>query len=56
MARAVEIEPTMVFEDFAEFHLAGIPSTDFWIGAVEPKMFAAAQKSGSALPQLHSAT
>jgi hippurate hydrolase len=26
----VEVEPTMVFEDFAEFNLAGIPSADFW--------------------------
>ena len=52
----VEVEPTMVFEDFAEFHLAGIPSADFWVGAVEPQAFAAARTSGAALPQLHSAT
>ena len=52
----LQIEPTMVFEDFAEFNLAGIPSADFWIGAVEPAKFAAAQKSGELLPQLHSAT
>ncbi|HME12668.1 MAG TPA: peptidase dimerization domain-containing protein, partial [Candidatus Acidoferrum sp.] len=52
----VEIEPTMVFEDFAEFNLAGIPSADFLVGAVEPGKFAAAQQSGAPLPQLHSST
>jgi metal-dependent amidase/aminoacylase/carboxypeptidase family protein len=51
----VEVEPTMVFEDFAEFNLAGIPSADFWVGAVEPRKFAAAQ-SATDLPQLHSST
>jgi amidohydrolase len=55
-ANVLQIEPTMIFEDFAEFNLAGIPSADFWIGAVEPAKFAAAQKSGELLPQLHSAT
>jgi len=54
-ANVVEVEPTMVFEDFAEFNLAGIPSADFWVGAVEPGKFAAAQQSGAPLPQLHSA-
>ena len=54
-ANVVEIEPTMVFEDFAEFNLAGIPSADFWVGAVEPGRFADAQKSGAPLPQLHTA-
>lgn len=52
----VEVEPTMVFEDFAEFNLAGIPSVDLWIGAVNPEKLATAQQSGSPLPQLHSAT
>jgi amidohydrolase len=52
----IEVEPTMVFEDFAEFNLAGIPSADFWVGAVKPDTFAAAQRSGAPLPQLHSAT
>jgi amidohydrolase len=55
-ANVVEVEPTMVFEDFAEFNLAGIPSTDLWVGAVKPDTFAASQRSGAALPQLHSAT
>jgi amidohydrolase len=54
-ANVVEVEPTMVFEDFAEFNLAGIPSADFLVGAVEPGKFAAAQQSGAPLPQLHSA-
>jgi amidohydrolase len=35
-ANVVEVEPTMVFEDFAEFNLAGIPSAEFWVGGVEP--------------------
>jgi hippurate hydrolase len=52
----VEVEPTMVFEDFAEFNLAGIPSADFWVGAVEPTKYANAQQSGTDLPQLHSST
>jgi amidohydrolase len=55
-ANVVEVEPTMVFEDFAEFALAGIPSADFWVGAVEPAKFTAAQQSGTPLPQLHSGT
>ena len=52
----VQVEPKMVFEDFAEFNLAGIPSADFWVGAVNPEKFAAAQRSGTPLPQLHSST
>jgi amidohydrolase len=55
-ANVLQVEPTMVFEDFAEFSLAGIPSADFWVGAVEPAKFAASQKSGELLPQLHSGT
>jgi amidohydrolase len=53
-ANVVQVPPTMVFEDFAEFNLAGIPSADVWIGAVDPAKFAAAQYSGAPLPQLHS--
>jgi len=55
-ASVVQVEPTMIFEDFAEFNLAGIPSVDIWVGAVNPDKFAAAQKSGTSLPQLHSST
>jgi hypothetical protein len=29
---------------------------DLWVGAVNPEKFAAAQQSGTPLPQLHSAT
>ena len=54
-ANVVELAPVMGFEDFSEFNLAGIPSADFWVGAVEPVKFAAAQKSGTPLPGLHSA-
>ena len=54
-ANVVELAPVMGFEDFAEFNVAGIPSADFWLGAVEPVKFAAAQKSGTPLPGLHSA-
>ena len=44
----------MVFEDFSEFSLAGVPSAIFWVGGVEPTKFAAAQQSGMPLPGLHS--
>ncbi len=52
--RAVEGEAEMVSEDFSEFPLAGIPSLQFRIGAVDPIKWAAAQKSGTILPSLHS--
>jgi len=52
----IEMEPDTVFEDFAEFNLAGIPSADFLVGAVKPDTFAAAQRSGARLPGLHSAS
>jgi len=55
-SNVVEVEPTMGFEDFAEFNLAGIPSLDLWIGAVKPEDFSAAQQSGAPLPRTHSAT
>ena len=50
----VEIPPKMVFEDFSEFSLAGVPSAMFFVGAVEPAKFAAAQQAGTILPGLHS--
>lgn len=50
----VEIAPKTVSEDFSEFALAGVPSVMFYVGAVEPGKFAAAQKSGEQLPGLHS--
>jgi len=53
-ANVVELPPKMVFEDFSEFSLAGVPSAMFYVGAVEPAKFAAAQQSGEKLPGLHS--
>ena len=53
-ANVVEIPPKMVFEDFSEFSLAGVPSVLFAVGAVDPAKFAAAQQSGTPLPGLHS--
>ena len=53
-SNVVEVEPTMVGEDFAEFNLAGIPSAILWIGGVNSEKFSAAQKAGTQLPQLHS--
>lgn len=52
----VERDPTMGGEDFSEFSLPdhSIPACDFWIGAVALEKIAAAEKSGQALPSLHS--
>jgi hypothetical protein len=50
----VEIPAKMVFEDFAELALAGVPSLLISVGAVDPQEFAAAQQSGSILPGTHS--
>ena len=50
----VEVPAKMVFEDFAEFALAGVPSLLISVGAVDPQKFAAAQQSGSVLPGTHS--
>ena len=53
-ANVVEIPPKMVFEDFSAYSLAGVPAAMFYVGAVEPGKFAAAQQSGAKLPGLHS--
>ena len=53
-ANVVEVPPTMGFEDFSEFSLAGVPSAIFWVGGAEPAKFDAAQQSGTPLPGLHS--
>jgi hippurate hydrolase len=53
-SRAVDGNPEMVSEDFSVFQLAGIPTLQMRIGAVEPGKFAAAMKSGETLPSLHS--
>jgi amidohydrolase len=49
-------EPITGSEDFGMFGLEGrrIPTVLFWLGAVEPQKFAAAQASGHSLPGLHS--
>src|SRR5438045_5882613 len=50
-----EWHPEMVAEDFSELcKAAGSPGVQLRIGAVEPSKFAQAQKSGEALPSLHS--
>jgi hippurate hydrolase len=54
-ANVEEMPPIMASDDFSEFGHAGVPSVDFWLGAVEPARFEAAQKSGEILPGLHSA-
>ncbi len=53
-ANVVELPPKMVSEDFSDYSLAGVPSAMFFVGAVEPAKFAAAQQSGKQLPGLHS--
>lgn len=53
--RVVEVPPVMAGEDFGRFSLEGeIPSTIFWVGAVDPARMAAARASGESLPSLHS--
>lgn len=46
--------PITPSDDFAEYGRAGVPEFMFSLGAVEPTKFAAAQKSGEALPGPHS--
>lgn len=41
-------------EDFGAYGLAGAPSLLLHVGAVDPAVFAAAQKSGTRVPSLHS--
>jgi amidohydrolase len=50
----VEVPQKMVFEDFSEYGRAGATASLFWVGGVEPATFAAAQKSGTILPGVHS--
>ena len=52
--RAKDTTPEMASEDFSEFQRAGVPVLMLRVGAVEPAKFAAAQKSGTPLPSLHS--
>jgi hippurate hydrolase len=53
-ANVVELPPKMVFEDFSEYSLAGVPAALFYVGAVEPAKFSAAKQLGTQLPGLHS--
>ena len=46
--------PNMASDDFAEYAHAGVPSVMLNLGAVNPAKFAAAAKSGEALPGPHS--
>ncbi len=51
-----EVQPVMGGEDFSQYSRtdAKIPSMIFWIGAVEPSKWQAAQDSALGLPSLHS--
>ena len=55
--RLVEVSPVMGGEDFSQYGRVEpkIPSFFFWLGAIDPKIVKAAQKSGENLPSLHSA-
>jgi len=46
--------PIMASDDFAEYRYAGVPSVMLELGAVNPEKYAAAKKSGEALPGPHS--
>ena len=52
--RVVEATPVMGAEDFSEYGRAGVPAAFFFVGAVEPKLFAEATAAGKPLPALHS--
>ncbi|MFN0314031.1 MAG: amidohydrolase [Burkholderiales bacterium] len=54
-ANVVSIEPSMASEDFGLFgRVAGVPSIQLRIGAVEPSVFASAKAAGKPLPGPHS--
>jgi amidohydrolase len=46
--------PIMASDDFAEYRYSGIPSVMLELGAVNPEKYAAAKKSGEAIPGPHS--
>lgn len=54
----LEMEPSMIGEDFSRFARAQkpIPYSMFWLGTVNPEVFAKSKAEGIALPSLHSAT
>jgi hippurate hydrolase len=52
----VKVAPAMASEDFGYLSLAQkIPSTDFWLGAVDPAKVKLSKETGTPLPSLHSA-
>ena len=52
----VKIPPAMASEDFGYLSLdQKIPSTDFWLGAVDPAKIKRSKETGTPLPSLHSA-
>jgi hippurate hydrolase len=53
-AHVKKIPPGMGGEDFSEYGQAGVPSFFFWVGTVDAKVIAKAQRTGQALPSLHS--
>jgi hippurate hydrolase len=54
-ANVFDEDPLMASEDFGLFGLEGhrIPTVLFWLGAIEPAKFAAAQAAGKLAPGLH---
>jgi hippurate hydrolase len=54
-ANVFDEDPIMASEDFGLFGLEGhrIPTVLFWLGAIEPAKFAAAQAAGKLAPGLH---
>ncbi|MDP9065346.1 MAG: amidohydrolase [Pseudomonadota bacterium] len=54
-AHVLDARPIMASEDFGLFGLPGhkIPTVMYWLGAMDPGKFAAAQTAGSLLPGLH---
>ncbi len=51
----VQIPPAMVSEDFGAFSLDHqIPTTIFWVGAVDPSKIEESRQSNTPLPSLHS--
>ena len=55
-ANVKEMKPVMGGEDFSQYARTpeNIPSVIFWVGAVEPAKYDAAQNGGPGLPSLHS--
>ena len=54
--KVMEVPPVMGGEDFSQFarNADGLPTVIFWLGAVEPSAYEAAQAGGDPLPSLHS--